>query len=257
MGLDWFSSGPASKLDQYWAAMDNSSEQIIDHQLWQQTLDDYLVEDSSGVNLVDYEGLKDSPEELDQYIQYMSSIDPRKLNRNEQMSFWINLYNALTVQLIANNYPVESIRELGDGLFSSGPWDDELIRINDRDLTLNDIEHRILRPIFDDYRIHFAVNCASIGCPNLAAEAFNADNLNALLDQGARSFLRHERGVSLEADELRLSSLFKWYRDDFGDSEADMLKTLGKYLKPEQQSVLRSFKGDIEYEYDWLLNDLG
>jgi len=257
MGLDWFSSGPKSEVEPYWDVSDNTSITQVDHQLWQQLLDDYLVEDDSGINLVDYEGVQEDAEVLQRYIDSLAAIDPRTLNPSEQMSFWINLYNALTVQVVAKSYPVDSIKDLGDSLFSSGPWDDDVVTITGRLLTLNDIEHRILRPVFKDYRIHFAVNCASIGCPNLASSAYTADNLEELLNQGARSYLSHERGVGLVDGALRLSSLFKWYRDDFGNTESEMLKTLGKYLDEDLREDFIRYNGEIEYHYDWFLNDLG
>jgi len=257
MGLDWFSTGPQSDLDAYWQGEQSDSTVVVDHQQWQQLLDDYLVEDDSGVNLFDYEGVQESDEILQRYIDSLAETDPRTLNRAEQMSYWINMYNALTVQVVSRNYPIESIKEVGGSLFASGPWDDEVISVTGKALTLNDIEHRILRPIFNDYRIHFAVNCASIGCPNLAPSVYTAENLESLLAEGAEKYLTHERGITLLEDELRLSSLFKWYGSDFGDSHEEMLDTLTKYLDKELRDQIINFDGDIEFDYDWQLNDLG
>lgn len=257
MGLDWFSTGPQSDLDSYWQGERSDSTAVVNHQQWQQLLDDYLVEDHSGINLFDYEGVQESDDVLQGYIESLANIDPRTLNRAEQMSYWINMYNALTVQVVSRNYPIESIKEVGGSLFASGPWDDEVVSVTGRALSLNDIEHRILRPIFNDYRIHFAVNCASIGCPNLASSAYTSENLEVLLTEGAETYLKHDRGVALLEDELRLSSLFKWYGTDFGDSQEEMLETLAKYLDEDLRDQVINFDGDIEFEYDWQLNDLG
>lgn len=112
---------------------------------------------------------------LNDYLDQLSKLDPREFNRQEQYAYWVNLYNALTVKLILDNYPVASITKLG-GLFSFGPWDEKVFTVAGQTLTLNDIEHRILRPIWKDPRTHYAVNCASLGCPNLQSQAFTAQN---------------------------------------------------------------------------------
>lgn len=104
-----------------------------------------------------------SKQQLKRYIQQMASLDPRDYKKQEQFAYWVNLYNALTVQLVLDNYPTSSIKKLGKGFFSFGPWDDDIIRVAGKKLTLNDIEHRILRPIWRDKRIHYVVNCASLG----------------------------------------------------------------------------------------------
>lgn len=256
-GFSWLFSGPAAELDPFWEQINSTSTEQVDHSHWQSILDDYLVEDESGVNLFDYEGLQvDGDARLDRYVNDLSAIDPRKLNKAEQMSYWINLYNALTVRLVAANYPVASITELGDRLLSSGPWDDEIIAVADRALTLNDIEHRILRPVFKDHRIHFAVNCASIGCPDLNALAYTAADLDKMLSQAATRFLNHPRGLQLEGDMLRLSKIFRWFQGDFGGDELEMLRTLTQYLEPEMAAKVGQFSGELEYAYDWALNDL-
>lgn len=256
-GFSWIFSGPAADLDPFWNQVSGTRIEKVDHSQWQSVLDDYLVEDESGINFFDYEGLQvDGDARLDRYVNDLSEIDPRKLNKAGQMSYWINLYNALTVRLVAENYPVESITKLGESLLGRGPWDDEIVTIASRALTLNDIEHRILRPVFRDHRIHFAVNCASIGCPNLSASAYTAANLDQLLSQAATRFLNHPRGLQFEGDTLRLSKIFQWFQDDFGGDEQRMLHTLTLYLDPETASRVERYSGELEYAYDWALNDL-
>jgi len=122
-------------------------------------------------------------------------------------------------------------------------------------LSLNDIEHRILRPIWQDPRIHYAVNCASFSCPNLRGTAFTAGNLEAILDQAARSYVNSRRGVALAGGRLTLSSIYDWYASDFGRNEAEILAHLRQYAKPELASQLAAFKGRINYAYDWSLNE--
>jgi hypothetical protein len=174
----------------------------------------------------------------------------------EQFAYWINLYNAGTVQLILDSYPVKSIRDIKPGgLFSSGPWDAKLFTVEGEALSLNDIEHRILRPIWKDPRIHYVVNCASFSCPNLQGAAFTAENLEALLDQSARSYVNSSRGVALSGNRLTLSSIYDWYGYDFGRNEAEVLAHLRRYAGPELASQLAAFKGRINYRYDWSLNE--
>lgn len=228
----------------------------FDHGPWQDFLDRYLVTDTaSGIHLLRYDAV--SPEDrrrLDAWLETTAAADPRSASRDAQMAWWINLYNALTVQLILDNPDVDSIRDISSGLFSFGPWDLEVTRVAGEDLTLNDIEHRILRPLFRDPRIHFAVNCASMGCPDLAAEAYTAENLERLLATGARSYVNHPRGVSLEDGRLTLSSIFDWYRGDFPEGRAALLDWLADHAEPKLAERLRAFDGRIRHAYDWDLN---
>lgn len=255
-GYYFFFNQNKAELDTRWVAYAENSEQRIDHSEWQLLLDDYLVTDTdSGVNLFDYAGLLDDGREtLDDYIASLVAIDPLQHNRQVQKAYWINLYNALTVQLIIDNYPLTSITNLGSSKLEFGPWNDISTRVNNIELSLNDIEHRIIRPLYNDYRIHFAVNCASIGCPNLAAEAFTADSLEQQLDDAAAEYLEHPRGITLQDGKLHLSSLFDWYADDFGSNQTEILATLGKHISPDIANNLASFNDKPVYAYDWGLN---
>lgn len=151
---------------------------------------------------------------------------------------------------------MESIRKIKFGFFSFGPWDEKLTKVNDEPLSLNDIEHRILRPIWQDNRIHYAVNCASISCPNLASAAYTSANTESLLQEGAINYVNHPRGVTFEGKDLMLSSIYDWYQVDFGGSEGGVLKHLLKFAKPELAGRLNGHAGDIDYRYDWNLNSL-
>ena len=245
-----------SELDERWAEHDAASQVQIDNSVWQTLLDDYLVTDTdSGVNLFDYEGLLDDGREpLDEYVNQLVSEDPLQLNQTEQKAYWINLYNAATVQLILDNYPVATITKLGESVTDFGPWNDISVTVNDIELSLNDIEHRIIRPLYDDYRIHFAVNCASIGCPNLAPVAFNSDSMDEQLDDAAADYLNHPRGVFFDGNELQLSTLFKWYATDFGETLPEVLETLARHTAEEVSGALTKYQGEPTYDYDWSLN---
>ncbi|GAB2199453.1 DUF547 domain-containing protein [Sessilibacter sp. MAH4] len=248
-------AAPTSELIDFWDESDEENTNTIDHSKWQTVLDAYLVSNHpSGINRFNYKAVsKADKSALESYINDLKNTDPREYNLAEQKAYWINLYNALTVNLILDNYPVKSITKLG-GFFSFGPWDKEIITIEGETLTLNNIEHGILRPIWKDNRIHYAVNCASMGCPNLSATAFTAENTEALLDQSAKDYVNHTRGVKIEGDKMQVSSIYEWYKVDFGGTDASLIEHLKLYAEPQLQEKLNSFSGKITDSYDWSLN---
>ena len=248
-----------------WDASDENSVARIDHTAWQDILNDYLRIHDSGVNRFDYGALKANAGDtakLASYLASLQSLDPRNYSRAEQKAYWINFYNALTVQVVAEAYPVSSIKEISEsllgglgGILGVGPWDDVHANVAGRDLTLNNIEHGILRPIWRDNRIHYAVNCASYGCPNLCPTAFTADNTEELLEAGARAYVNHPRGVEFVDDDfIVISSIYSWYAADFGDTEKSVIKHLVTYADETLATRLRKFAGSVDYEYDWSLN---
>jgi uncharacterized protein DUF547 len=241
----------------FWAEDNPQSTRQVDHTLWQNFLDQYLVPQADGVNRVAYNrvGLGEGHKELQTYLQNLADVDPRALTRDEQFAYWVNLYNALTVEVVLSNPDKKSIRRMGKGLFSFGPWDDTVATIAGEDVTLNDIEHRILRPIWQDPRIHFVVNCASIGCPNLQPQALRADNLEALLDTARNEYINHPRGVDTRPGTLNLSSIFDWYQSDFASDPQGLLKYLARFHQ-QPDALLQADPERIKFDYDWTLNSL-
>ena len=221
-------AAPKAELWPRWQVNDAQSNIRVDHSGWAQFLDKYLVIGTFGAaNLVRYAEVSSADKDsLDQYLAELSAVPMSKLNRAEQKAAWINLYNALTVQTILKHYPVKSIRKISSGWFSGGPWDLKLTKVEGIEVSLNDIEHRILRPIWQDNRVHYAVNCASLGCPNLQSEPFSAENSDRLLNEAAQNFINSPRGVDISDNQLLLSSIYEWFRDDFGTAEAALLKHL-------------------------------
>lgn len=255
-------AAPKANLWPDWQKHDPDSTRVIDHSAWQDVLDRYLIEIAPGATAFDYARAKaEAHDRIAAYVRDMEAVAVSTLNRDQQFAYWVNLYNALTVQVVLDHYPVASIRDIdiSPGLFSSGPWGKKLLTIEGRSLGLDDIEHRILRPIWRDPRIHYAVNCASIGCPALAAEAYQADRLEAQLDAAARGFVNHPRAVQVNDDgSVVLSSLYDWYRDDFGKSDTDFIAHLARYAGPELMRRLTALGDDLDiadYQYDWALND--
>ncbi len=241
-------AAPKADLWPYWDVSNEQNSQTVSHQKWQSILDLYLIHQEEYTLFKYAQVTKSHKETLNAYVSDLSSIDPRLLNKKEQYAYWVNLYNALTVQLILENYPVSSITKIGSW-FGFGPWDNQITNIAGKELTLNDVEHRILRPIWGDPRTHYAVNCASLGCPNLQPVAFTSENTESLLDKAAHQFINSNKGVVLQEGKLTLSSIYDWFAEDFGNQQ-QLIQHLSQY-----RSGIESYQGDINYQYDWKLNE--
>ena len=250
-------AAPESELIEFWDASDESNTEIIDHSAWQNILDGYLdAEHPSGISRFDYAALKANTADFDElkaYLVGLSQMDPRTYSNAEQMAYWINLYNALTVFVVVGDYPVDTIRDIKSGILDWGPWNKELLTIAGEALTLNNIEHGILRPRYMDPRIHYAVNCASIGCPNLASQAYTSANMEELLEQGASDYINHARGVTEDDGELLISSIYEWFKADFGDSDEGVIAHLQQYAQPRVATILEKYTS-FDDDYDWQLN---
>jgi len=199
---------------------------------------------------------------LDAWIAAAAAQRPSGMPRAEAYAFWANLYNALTLKVILDNYPVRSIRDIRstgvpfDPRQFNGPWRTRLITIEGRRMSLDDIEHGVMRPTFRDPRVHYAVNCASIGCPNLRPRAFRAATLEADLDDAARAFVNHPRGASLQPDgRLVVSSIYHWFKEDFGGTDAGVIAHLRRYAAPPLAARLGTVTAIADHAYDWALND--
>ena len=235
------------------------SRLTVDHRPWDALLDRFLVVGSDGVNRVDYRAFKATGRAaLNAYLAALHAIDPRRLARADQAAWWINLYNATTVSVVLSRYPVRSIREinLGGGFFGRGPWRRKLVPVAGTSLSLDDIEHEILRPGLRDPRIHYALNCASLSCPNLQPRAYTGANLESLLETGARAYVNHPRGLRVEGSRISASSIYKWYAADFGGRRGVMRHWL-RYARADLAAALKKAGGRVNYHYDWNLNDAG
>ena len=149
----------------------------------------------------------------------------------------------------------ESIRDIRPSWLGRGPWKKAWMSVDGQAITLDDIEHRILRPVWRDPRVHYAVNCASLGCPNLQTDAFTAENAEELLDAGARAYVNHPRGAAIDDGELVVSSIYHWFEEDFGGNDAGVLAHLRRYANPELKKRLRGRLQVDDHRYDWSLND--
>lgn len=240
-----------------WEINNPLSKEIISHQLWQDFLNRRVVTNEENINLVDYAHMTQIDRTLlKDYLNHMAQINIDNYSRAEQLAYWINVYNALTVQTVANYYPVSSIQEIhiSPGLFSVGPWGANLITIKTRALTLDDINNRIIRPIWNDPRTHYALNNASIGAPNLNKKAYQGHILEEQLNNAASTYINSLRGVSVIEGRLIISKLYDWYEEDFGGSKQDVITHLLQFAKEPLQSQLKHVNSIDSYIYNWHIN---
>lgn len=251
-------AAPKAQAWKQWQAHQLLSSKGIDHSAWSAWLQTYVTPADDGIHRVNYAKVtQEDRKQLKQYIQYLENIAIEQYTRDEQYAFWMNLYNAVTVNLILEHYPVKSIRNIGSSVFGivkNGPWGKKLVRINNTEITLNDIEHRILRPLWNDPRTHYGLNCASLGCPNLAKRAFNAKTLHTDLDTLARAFINHPRGVTVKKGKLTVSSIYHWFKEDFGGNDQGVIKHIKRYANPELLEKLKGIDAINRHQYNWKLN---
>ena len=222
----------------------------VDNSIWADLLSQYVVDGK-----VDYQGFQNDEDRLDAYLQILEQVSPDDLEEDERFAFYVNAYNAWTIKLILGKYPdLKSIKDLGS-IFKS-PWKKKLARIDGELITLDNIEHDILRPQFKDPRVHVAVNCASKSCPPLMAEPFSGAELDRQLDELSIAFVNDRTRNRLEGLNLKVSAIFKWFAEDFN---GDVVGFFQKYAQGELKDRLDAEKDKIKLkylDYDWSLNDL-
>ena len=243
-----------------WQKHDPANRKTVDHYVWNKFLEQYVVAPHpSGINRVRYQAV--TPEDsksLKAYLQAMQGVVISEYNRAEQKAYWINLYNAAVVDLVVGRFPLKSIRDINisPGLLARGPWGAKLLSVESERLSLDDIEHRILRPIWKDDRVHYALNYASLGCPNLQPAAYTGENTEALLERGAKEFINHPRGVAIQNGRLQVSSLYVWFQEDFGGGADGLMEHWQNYANPPLADALEKYSGGLAHEYDWRLNGI-
>lgn len=246
-----------------------AAAQAFDHQPWDELLKRHVVViDGGQITQTDYAGFQHQRQNLKRYLNTLSAVSQAEFDNwssDKQLAFLINAYNAWTVELILTKYPdLNSIKDLG-GFFSS-PWNKAFIPLFGNEVSLDHIEHELIRGsgLYNEPRIHFAVNCASIGCPALRNEAYTAELLDVQLEQQTKLFLQDKSRNRFDGNRLQVSEIFKWYREDFEQDwrNTDSLATfLALYadalgLDAEQQAKLRQGEIAIHFlDYDWQLND--
>ena len=233
------------------------------HADWTAILQKYVsAPDAMGLTHFDYAGLKANSTDkakLDGYIKNLRATNPDTLSRDEAIAFYANLYNALTIDLIVQNHPLGSIRKAKtyngakvSGL--SGPWKKVKISVNGQTLTLDDIEHKILRVKYPSPYVHYMVNCASVGCPNLLGKAWEADTYESLRKEAASAYINSPRGVVITPKGLKVSSIYKWFKEDFGGKDGT-LKHIRDYADADLAAAIDGGAKIVGYDYDWSLNE--
>lgn len=239
------------------ARADNFDHQ---HTQWNEILTRHVDVDR-GASRVDYRGIQRNQAVLNHYLEELEAVslgEYRSWSQSQRLAFLINAYNAFTVKLIVDNYPVGSIKDLGGWL--SSPWKKKFFTLLGEKKHLDNIELDIIREDFDEPRVHFALNCAAVGCPALRREAFVADRLDEQLEEATRAFLTDERRNRYhpESKRLELSSLFRWYHKDFEEKYGSIEEFVASRITTASraQEVIRNEKVKIIYlDYDWSLND--
>ncbi|MCB0462447.1 MAG: DUF547 domain-containing protein [Flavobacteriaceae bacterium] len=218
----------------------NTSAQTVDHSLWSSILKKHLSNDGN----VNYKALKSDSSKLETYISELSQNTPAEnWSKEETLAYWINAYNALTVDLIIRNYPVKSIKDI------KNPWEQRLWNFGTNNYNLDEIEHDILRNM-NEPRIHFAIVCASYSCPKLQNEAFVADKLETQLTKATKEFLADKNRNEISENNIQISKIFDWFSKDF-TKNGSLIDFLNKYT-----DVNISPKAKKRYlEYNWALND--
>ncbi|QDZ01180.2 DUF547 domain-containing protein [Nitratireductor mangrovi] len=229
-----------------------------DHGAYAPLLARFVKPDGAGYNRVDYAGFKrDGHGPLKAYVAALQSATPSRFSVDAAHAFWINLYNAVTLDVVLDHYPVATIKNIGlggGGLFGRGPWSKELVSVEETPLSLDDIEHRIIRPLFNDPMSHYALNCASYSCPNLAVTAFTGENVGRLMRDNAVAYVNHERGVAVARGRITASKIYSWYADDFGGWGRLKGHWTAFATKPHAAAIRAAEMGG--YDYDWSLNDV-
>jgi hypothetical protein len=231
------------------ASFEQSSVEPPSHKEWTLLLQKYVTEEG----YVDYAGFKSDESELDSYLETLQKHPPNASvwSKEEQISYWINVYNAFTVKLILDHYPVASIKDIAGGIpFVNTPWDIKFIEIGGETYDLNNVEHGILRKQFNEPLIHVAVNCASVSCPRLRNEAFEAERLTDQLKDQASYFINRSGKNQISENALQLSKILKWYGGDFDDRYGSAEGFVRAFAK---QAIADEVEIDF-LEYNWDLN---
>jgi hypothetical protein len=197
---------------------------------------------------VDYRGLKADSQPLTDYLQWAGAVPEAEFNawpEKRQLAFLVNLYNASTLQLIVGHYPVKSIKKIRKGF--KGPWDQKVVVLHGKKISLNTLEHKIIRPTYKEPRVHMALVCAAKGCPILRSEAYTAERLDEQLDDQSRRYLATSAGLVIDRKKgtASISSIFKWYGDDFVSVPAFVERYSDEEIAGLQINYL---------DYDWSLN---
>jgi hypothetical protein len=240
-----------------WEAHDPASTTRVDHAAWDAFLARYAGTAEDGIVRLAYGRVSEADKAaLDCYVAMLAGMPVSRLSRPEQFAFWVNLYNALAVKLVLDHYPVASIRDinLSRGMTEWGPFVGKLATAEGEGVSLDDILHRILRPIWREARVHYVVNPSAVGAPNLPLQALTAANAQELMTRGGREFVNQPRGATVRGGTVHVSSIYTWYQSDFGGGEKGVIAHLRRFAAPDLGAALAKSRGLGDDAFNWTLN---
>lgn len=251
-------AAPKAELIKFWNDNEPLSTMQVDHNPWQEILTAYVDDQhASGINRFDYSAVTASDaRKLKEYLAAIQKIEPRQLNPNEAKAYWINMFNAVLVDKVVDTYQSGSrraIRRILNGGIRSSGWGKEVAEVVMQSISLNDIEHGILRPIWNDHRIHFALSANTVSGANIQKTAFSGNNIEELLEKARVEFFQHPRSVRVNGNRMILNSIFEWYASDFASNKRALLAYISENVSEDKRQAIRGLT-KIRYDYSWNLN---
>ncbi len=257
----WFSlvfssalvAAPAAKLIKFWDDHEPKSVMTTKHGPWQEILGAYVDDEHpSGINRFNYKAVSDADlTKLTEYLSYLQMLEPRQFNSSEAKAYWLNFYNALLVKKVieaVREDDIRSVKSLGNRI-----WRRDIAYVVMQDISLDDIEHGILRPIWNDPRIHYGLTSGALGGGNLQKVAYTGANVEELLAKAEKEFLNHDRGIRVSDGRATASSIFDWYRTDFVASKSELVPYIAQRVDDAKRAELEGIRR-VRYDYDWTLN---
>ncbi len=243
-------AAPKAKQIDFWNDSEEESGLKIDYSAWDSLLKKFVITDHpSRLNRFDYESVSEGDKlALDGFVDYIQKMDPRQLTKQRQKAYWLNLFNAGLIQQVLKSEPEDSIKDISGNL-----WKRKRFYIAMQKMSLDDVEHGVLRPIFKDPRIHFSLVAGTVGSANILPVAFTGDNVEQLIEENTKEFLSHSRGVRNDNGKLVLSRIFNWYQADFGGN-FEGVKSFIKPYAPQSLAPILIDARKAKYQYDWSLN---
>ena len=229
---------------------DGSKNSTIDYRHYEGFMTQYAKSFNNGIIGFDYANIPIAGRNMiKKQIADLQSIIITQYTKEAQLAYWINLYNMITLDMALSNYPIKSIRDVKD------VWKRKSVTVQGQELSLDDIEHKIIRPLHNDFRIHAALNVASLSSGNLPKKAYGK-NINQELDTAMREWVARDSTFNIQGKNITISEVFKWYKEDFGNGQEAILDRVSKYLPEDKQNVFNNTENKkIRYAYDWALNN--
>ncbi len=243
------------RMIEFWNDAESASQINVDHSPLQQILQKYVAPDHpSGISRFNYNAVSDSDLfKLQQYLDYLQLLEPRQLRSAEAKAYWVNLYNAATLNMVIQANRDRNVSKVRARGLPARLWRRDIVKVVQQDLSLDDILHGIIRPIYQDHRVHYALFFCTIGGPDMPTEVLDGENNDELLSKLETQYLQQSRAVRLENGELVLSEMFESFDTDFASNRFTLINYFKQHV-PEPVAEAISSAVDIRYDYDWMLN---